>query len=428
MRAVVNSAVLVIASATGAHEMNFLVMGDWGGSETAPYTTKGEVNTASAMDKAAAALGAEFALVLGDNFYSHGISGDWSDARFQTTFEQCFAGDSLSNSSGFQFHVVAGNHDHRGNVQAQIDYSSHSARWNFPSYYYKLSKTAPDGATLDVLMIDTVQLSGNSQLNDEDTDSLRGSELPGPLDPLAADAQIQWIDETLKASTADFIIVAGHYPVFSIAEHGPTKQLQPDSFPYLRENKVSTYLCGHEHNEQFIDVGDGIQYHVIGSAHVADSSTAHASTISSDQLKFHGTPDGGFAGVTVSKVGMVVKHFDGAGKLLFTAPAIAPRGSTPTPTPAPTPAPTPTGSWECQSNKLAKVGNDDDLQGTGSDISSCKSACEATSDCKAIYWHKSDSHCHVLTGSFSHDNWSKALESDSDHDSCFRSDVATVVV
>lgn len=325
-------------------------MGDWGGSEHSPYTTPAEVRTAKAMDKAAASLGADFSLVLGDNFYTHGVPGDWTDPRFQHTFEECFTGDHLSNSSGFQFHVIAGNHDHIGNVQAQIDYSKHSPRWNFPDYYHSVSKTAPDGSTVDILLIDTVKLSGNSQLNFEDTDSLRGSELPGPADPLAAQNQLEWLDAQLGASTADYVIVGGHYPVFSIAEHGPTNSLQPNKFPYLRKHKVSAYLCGHEHNEQHIDVGDGVQYHIIGSAHNHDTSTAHKNTIKSDQLKFHGTPDGGFATVSVSKAGMVITHLDGDGKVLYTAPAIPPRGSVPTPTPTPTPtppapAPTPSGDW-----------------------------------------------------------------------------------
>jgi len=306
-------------------------MGDWGGSENSPYTTSAEVNTAKAMNSAAATLGAQFSLVLGDNFYSHGIKGDYTDSRFKDTFEDCFVGDSLSNSSGFQFHVVAGNHDHRGNVPAQIEYTKHSARWNFPDYHHSISKTAPDGSTIDILLIDTVQLSGNSQLNDEDTDSLRGSELLGPADPLAATNQLEWLDAQLKASTADYIIVGGHYPVFSIAEHGPTNALQPSNFPYLRDNRVSAYMCGHEHNEQHIDVGDGTQYHVIGSAHSADKSTAHASTVKSEYVKFHGTPKGGFATVSISKAGMVVKHLDQTGEVIYTAPAIAPRGSAPTP-------------------------------------------------------------------------------------------------
>jgi len=264
-----------------------------------------------------------------------------------------------------------------------------------------------------------------------DTDSLRGSELPGPADPVAAADQLAWLDATLKASTADFLIVGGHYPVFSIAEHGPTNSLQPGKFPYLRDNRVSAYLCGHEHNEQHIDVSDGTQYHIIGSAHSADKSTAHKSTIKSEQLKFHGTPNGGFATVSVSKAGMVIKHLDGSGKVLYTAPAIPPRGSAPppapTPAPTPVPAPTPDGAWECQSNKVGKVGKDTNLKGTGADISSCQQACDNTEDCAAIYWHKTDSHCHVLSGSFSYNDWTAALQKDSERDSCFRKS-GTVVV
>merc|ERR1719201_2516370 len=198
------------------------------------------------MNTVAGQLNAKFALALGDNFYSSGVKSV-TDSRFEHTFEQCFTGESLSADTGFKFHVVAGNHDHRGNVQAQIDYSKNSARWSFPDYYYSFTETAPDGATVQVVLIDTVQLFGNSQLTDEEEPFLLGSELPGPANLSAAQSQIQWLDETLAASTADYLIVGGHYPVYSIAEHGPTSAMQPENFPYFRNHKISAYLCGHDH-------------------------------------------------------------------------------------------------------------------------------------------------------------------------------------
>ena len=60
--------------------------------------------------------------------------------------------------------------------------------------------------------------------------------------------QWQWINSTLAASTADWLIVCGHYPVWSIAEHGPTPSLVQMLKPMLEANKVAFYLNGHDHN------------------------------------------------------------------------------------------------------------------------------------------------------------------------------------
>merc|ERR1719321_2634574 len=98
---------------------------------------------------------------------------------------------------------------------------------------------------------------------------------------------MDFIKKTLQSSTADFLIVGGHYPVYSVGEHGPTRCLQEKLKPLLIQYKVSAWMNGHDHSEQHIDVGDGVQYHVIGSAHKGDSSTSHMSSVSKSQLKFH---------------------------------------------------------------------------------------------------------------------------------------------
>lgn len=309
------------AEAGGA--LNFLVMGDWGGQPSSPYTTKAETATAKGMGKLAASLGAPFTLALGDNFYNTGVPNVESH-RFKDTFENVFSADSLQHP--FSFKVVAGNHDHNGNVSAQISYSTKSERWHFPSEYYTFSEASKDGATVQFVMIDTVLLCGNSEIDGLDRE-LHGSELRGPEDVRAAESQMQWINDTLAAAQdADYVIVAGHYPVYSICEHGPTQCLITQLKPLLEHYKVSAYFNGHDHCAEFIDIGDGVQYHTIGSAHLNDPSTGHKSTVSSEQLKFHtGKGDGGFSSVAMSKDGMTVKHYDGDGKLLFTAPNVAPR-------------------------------------------------------------------------------------------------------
>lgn len=66
--------------------LTFLVLGDWGGQESSPYTTPAEVELAGVMGKKASEIGSEFTLALGDNFYHEGVK-DVHDKRFQQTFE-----------------------------------------------------------------------------------------------------------------------------------------------------------------------------------------------------------------------------------------------------------------------------------------------------------------------------------------------------
>lgn len=55
-------------------------------------------------------------------------------------------------------------------------------------------------------MIDTVVLAGLTH------PILRSRPPSGPASVAEAEAEWQWIEETLSSSTADWIIVAGHYP------------------------------------------------------------------------------------------------------------------------------------------------------------------------------------------------------------------------
>merc|ERR1719408_43454 len=113
------------------------------------------------MDAVAKSLGSKFALALGDNMYHSGVKSV-HDRRFDETFEKVFTGDALSDKSGFKFHLVAGNHDHIGDVNAQIQYSNVSSRWEFPSLYYTFTEAMQDGTRVQFVMLDTVTLAGNS--------------------------------------------------------------------------------------------------------------------------------------------------------------------------------------------------------------------------------------------------------------------------
>jgi phosphodiesterase/alkaline phosphatase D-like protein len=306
----------VHAALGSSDSLNFLVMGDWGGKDCLighDCTTPQEKETAKGMQKIGDEQDATFAVALGDNFYSYGIRSDVHDKRFKYTFEDVF-------TNKIPFHVISGNHDHRGNVSAEIAYTQLSKRWNYPSLYYTFTE-----GPVQFVMIDTVVLSGNCHVENSD-DELAGNKLPGPADSALADSQMQWIEKTLNASKAEYVVVAGHYPVYSICEHGPTSDLVDHLKPLLERYKVSAYMNGHDHCAQFIDVGDGVQYHTIGSAHENNPDTSHKGSIPAGSLKFHtGKGDGGFSAVKVDSNGMAIEHRDGDGTLLYTAPAIPPR-------------------------------------------------------------------------------------------------------
>jgi tartrate-resistant acid phosphatase type 5 len=192
------------------------------GLEKKPYHTPGQEASVKGMDKVATALNAEFVLAVGDNFYHHGVT-DENDARFHQSFEDVYTPSSLQKS----WYPVFGNHDYKGNATAQIAYSSHSSRWQFPSNYYIKSFIGEDGVSLDLIMIDTgmILLLPSFFLNFDfcvvDLASMTTKEEheEGYFSPLPllskeyASNQWSWIEASLKSSVADHILVVGHYPV-----------------------------------------------------------------------------------------------------------------------------------------------------------------------------------------------------------------------
>ena len=67
-------------------------------------------------------------------------------------------------------------------------------------------------------------------------------------------AATDWVEAELKAAAAneaiDWIIVAGHYPVYSVADHGDTPEMVEAVLPLLEKYGVDAYLCGHDHSLQ----------------------------------------------------------------------------------------------------------------------------------------------------------------------------------
>ena len=106
-------------------------------------------------------------------------------------------------------------------------------------------------------MLDTVMLCGNSD-DFVDDKPLR------PLSAVDASRQLTWLQARMKKSRADFLLVAGHYPVWSVSEHGPTECLLKLLHPLLVKHNVTAYFCGHDHNLQVGDVHTAGGWRVVG--------------------------------------------------------------------------------------------------------------------------------------------------------------------
>jgi hypothetical protein len=175
------SLVLVAFAPADVEAYRFMAIGDWGAS----YTPSGGPNVTDTCDitpgvnckthgvsgcgyneqqqmdglqmgKFAAANKVDHVMLLGDNFYGSGIHGDDTSCRFKKTFEDIYNASSLED---IPFYAIAGNHDHGGNVSAQIAYTQDQKRWVYPDWFYGFEKSFTDGGknvTMDFLMIDTV--------------------------------------------------------------------------------------------------------------------------------------------------------------------------------------------------------------------------------------------------------------------------------
>ena len=192
-------------------------------------------------------------------------------------------------------------------------YTQHSNRWHYPSFFYNFTEVGPDGTTVEFVMIDTVQL------------------VAGDKD------QYYFIKQTLAQSTADWIIVAGHYPVYSVAEHGTTDTMVQYIKPLMVEAGVAAYLAGHDHNLQALLVNETEPAYVqCGAAHGLEFSMAHESTVPKDSLKFFfpdsadipaDAPQGGFVTVRIGMDSLTVTYLDSFGHELFTVNKANPRKS-----------------------------------------------------------------------------------------------------
>lgn len=321
--------VLAAVAATAFADLHFLAVADWGGLPVWPWTTPAQRRVAAALGAAAEAHDSAFVLSLGDHFYYRGVrSAD--DARWRRGFEDVYTHDAL-RGDGF-WRAVAGNHDHAGNVSAQLAYAARpGSLWYYPSLQYRWREVLRDEerTSVDFVLIDTYVLCGGR------SDRRRP---PRGAARAAAEEAWRWLEGALaESASADFLVVGGHYPVHSPAGHGPTACLRRRLEPLLRSHRASVYLSGHDH--ALFHVGPplspaAVQYHGVGAGLLTSASARHAHTVPHGQLRFHQrgrrfanvVESGGFVGCSVSAAGLTVTHYGADGNALHAA-TVPPRAT-----------------------------------------------------------------------------------------------------
>ncbi|XP_078488604.1 tartrate-resistant acid phosphatase type 5-like [Ciona intestinalis] len=258
--------------------LRFLIISDWGGKPEPPYTTHTQMNVGRAMAEFSRRYDCSFVLSLGDNFCDKGVTSV-DDHRFEDTFEDVFSQPSLQRP----WYIIAGDKDYKGNVSAQIEYTKVSRRWSFESKYYKMSANLPTyrNISVDYVMIDTVELCGVLP------PSGKGQPI-GPANITAAEKQWAWLEHALKNSGAEYLVVGGHYPVYSGGRQGSTECLVKRLQPMLDKFRVSAYFSGHDHSVQHIKSANsgGVHYFVAGAASADDDRPEHLDGIYSNTRYF----------------------------------------------------------------------------------------------------------------------------------------------
>ncbi|GLE06394.1 hypothetical protein PINS_up015641, partial [Pythium insidiosum] len=166
-----------------------------------------------------------------DNFYSSGVSSI-TDSQWTNTWVSRYG---IGSTLSVPWFSLLGNHDHYGNSNAQIEYSKAtqpgSKYWIMPSEFYNVDVTDARGKKLKLVVTDT------ETITDDDH---------------------SWVKQQITDASAEFALVFGHYQVFSAGGRGDNKDAKVKRLNALLQdggNKARAYLCGHEHDMQFLQSG-----------------------------------------------------------------------------------------------------------------------------------------------------------------------------
>lgn len=145
------------------------------------------------------------------------------------------------------WYPVLGNHDyHMGRAAAMSQIERTEAtdddEWQMPGANYTM--TFLDEA-VRLIAIDTPKIAPYETHSTEDI--YDDADVIAALEKFESD-----LNEAASDSKTKWILVMGHYPILSVAEHGDNQQLSELLLPLFKRYGVDAYFCGHDHSMQHI--------------------------------------------------------------------------------------------------------------------------------------------------------------------------------
>ena len=272
--------------------VRFIALGDTGTGAS------GQMDVAAAAAAKCAASGCDFGLLLGDNFYSSGVTSA-TDPQFQSKFQVPYG------PLGIPFYVVLGNHDY-GNTNDfargdfQIEYAKTHPNFVLPAAHYDF-----EAGPAVFLATDTHRALWNHD----------GSTAK----------QTAYFRDVLATSDRPWRIALTHHPVFSNGSHGNVGEYDGASsssqtsgvklkplFDDALCGEADLYLSGHDHNLQVLA---GTQ--ACPGTFVVSGAGAKVTSLSGQNDALFEEATLGFAYVVITDESITIEMVDANAETLF---------------------------------------------------------------------------------------------------------------
>lgn len=207
-----------------AKSLVFAAIGDSGTGNAEQFAV------ARIMEQTHAHTPFELVLMLGDNFYG-GV--DYL-RKFELPYAQLLA-------QNVKFYAALGNHDGGGKASKETSY----AKFNMEGRRYYTFTRSPQGEAGNQPLAQFFALDS------------------GQMET----AQLVWLEQALRQSTARWKIAFFHHPLYSSGKmHGADLKLRAQLEPLFVKHGVQLVLNGHEHFYERLKPQRGVHYFISGGA------------------------------------------------------------------------------------------------------------------------------------------------------------------